>query len=95
MSSQCVIGISRQAVESTTPRTVDVRDMSPKSTCCELITADELAKRWNLPASWIRSHTRRRTLDEIPCIRLGRYVRFRWGSAELERWLAAHEGSRG
>jgi hypothetical protein len=35
-----------------------------------------------------------RTLDEIPCLRLGWYVRFRWGSPELEAWLARHQETR-
>ena len=56
----------------------------------ELIDSAQLAARWQVPESWIRSHTRNRTAkeDRIPCLRLGRYVRFRWGSPELEAWLA-------
>ena len=56
----------------------------------DLIDSAQLAARWQVPESWIRSHTRSRTPkeDRIPCIRLGRYVRFRWGSAELREWLA-------
>jgi len=56
----------------------------------ELIDSGELAARWRVPESWIRNHTRHRTPKEerIPCVRLGRYVRFEWGSARLEEWLA-------
>lgn len=56
----------------------------------ELIDSEELANRWRVPASWIRSHTRERTPQaaRIPCVRLGRYVRFEWGSPRLEEWLA-------
>ncbi len=73
------------------PEMHDVPLMSP--TCGngpELIDAVELATRWRVPASWIRNHTRARTPREerIPCIRLGRYVRFEWGSPRLEQWLA-------
>ena len=55
----------------------------------ELIDASELAARWRMPESWIRNHTRQRTpkMERIPCIRLGRYVRFEWGSPWLEEWL--------
>ena len=53
----------------------------------ELIDAPELARRWNLPASWIREQTRSRSIDPIPHLRLGRYVRFEWGSPDLEAWL--------
>jgi hypothetical protein len=56
----------------------------------ELIDSAELAKRWQVPESWIRSRTRGRTPKDarIPCIRLGRYVRFEWGSVRLTAWLA-------
>jgi hypothetical protein len=56
----------------------------------ELIDSTELAARWRLPESWIRNHTRARTPKEerIPCFRLGRYVRFDWGSPRLADWLA-------
>lgn len=56
----------------------------------ELIDSTELAARWRVPESWIRNHTRARTpsAERIPCVRLGRYVRFEWGSPRLEEWLA-------
>ena len=55
----------------------------------ELIDAVELAARWRVPESWIRNHTRVRTPkdERIPCVRLGRYVRFEWGSPRLSEWL--------
>ncbi len=56
----------------------------------ELIDSAELAARWRVPESWIRNRTRSRTPkdERIPCIRLGRYVRFEWGSPRLGEWLA-------
>ena len=56
----------------------------------EIIDSAELAARWRVPESWVRSHTRNRTAkeDRIPHVRLGRYVRFCWGSTELEEWLS-------
>jgi hypothetical protein len=53
-----------------------------------LIDAPELARRWHLPESWIREQTRSRCADPIPHLRLGRYIRFEWGSPELTAWLA-------
>jgi hypothetical protein len=50
------------------------------------IDSKDLAKRWNVPESWIREHVRARTEDPIPHVRFGKYVRFRWGSPELEAW---------
>jgi hypothetical protein len=56
----------------------------------ELVDSAELSKRLKVPESWIRSRTRGRTpkAERIPCVRLGRYVRFEWGSPQLEAWLA-------
>jgi len=83
--------IHSQMTESMTTEMADVQLMSHKSgKGLELIDSVELASRWRVPESWIRSHTRVRTPKEerIPCVRLGRYVRFEWGSPRLTEWLA-------
>ena len=57
---------------------------------CDLLTPAELADRLRVPVSWIREGTRSRNLvgnDPIPHLRLGRYIRFQWGSPELDAWL--------
>ncbi len=64
------------------PAETDVR----KPSQFEFIDCPELAKRWSLPVSWIREQVRSRTDDPIPHVRFGKYVRFRWGSAELDQW---------
>ncbi|MDP9159835.1 MAG: hypothetical protein M3O09_06345 [Acidobacteriota bacterium] len=72
------------------PETTDVPLMSRRGeTQVELLDSAELAARWRVPESWIRNHTRDRTPkdERIPCIRLGRYVRFEWGSPRLAEWL--------
>lgn len=56
----------------------------------ELLTPVEFAERLKVPVSWVRERTRSRELDSddvIPHLRLGRYIRYRWGSPELEAWL--------
>ena len=53
----------------------------------EMVGPDELAKRWSVPESWIREQTRSRATDPLPCVRFGKYVRFRWQSPELEAWF--------
>jgi hypothetical protein len=59
----------------------------------EIIDAKELARRWQVPPSWVREYTRPdRTDDPIPHVRLGKYVRFEWGSASLEEWFARRRG---
>jgi hypothetical protein len=73
-----------------TTEMADVQLMSHSSgNAFELVDAVELASRLKVPVSWVRSHSRTRTPNEdrIPCIRLGRYVRFEWGSPRLIEWL--------
>jgi hypothetical protein len=52
----------------------------------EFLDSKKLASKWNLPESWIREQVRSRSSDPLPHIRFGKYVRFRWGSPELEEW---------
>jgi excisionase family DNA binding protein len=51
-----------------------------------LLDAAELAQRWNVPTSWIREATR---AGKIPCVRLGRYVRYR--GETVDAWLKEQE----
>lgn len=53
----------------------------------EIVDPAELARRLAVPVSWVREQTRRRAQDPIPHLRFGRYVRFAWGSPELNGWL--------
>ena len=56
----------------------------------EVIDVEELAKRWNVPPTWVYERTRNRAADPIPHVKLVRYVRFEWGSPELEDWWNRH-----
>jgi len=56
----------------------------------EIIDAGELAKRWKVPASWVRDYVRTRAIDPIPHIQFGRYVRFEWQHPALIAWLERH-----
>ena len=53
----------------------------------EVLTSEQFAERLSLPVTWVRDQVRRRAKDPIPCLRLGKYVRFQWGSPELEAWI--------
>jgi hypothetical protein len=70
-----------------------ILEMSRKSSfkdSVEIIDAPELARRLQVPASWVRQRaTSPRFVSEqrIPHIRFGRYVRFLWGSPELATWI--------
>lgn len=66
-----------------------VEERSRPHLVAEILDAKELASRWQVPVSWIREYTRPdRTDDPIPHVRLGKYVRFEWGSPALEQWFA-------
>jgi len=72
--------LTTSGLRDTTTRGVDLPQQY------EFINSEELALRWNLPESWVREQVRSRSTDPIPHIRFGKYVRFRWGSPELEDW---------
>jgi hypothetical protein len=67
-------------------RQYHIADLSRRAPMYEVIDSAELATRWSLPESWIREQTRCRAVDPIPCVRVGRYVRFEWGSPQLLDW---------
>ena len=51
----------------------------------KLICISELAKQLDVPKSWVYSRTRDHGPNPIPCLRVGKYIRF-----ELElvlKWL--------
>jgi len=47
----------------------------------EFIDSGELARRWDVPVSWIRDQVRRRAEDPLPHVNLGKYVRFLVGQS--------------
>jgi len=59
-----------------------------------IFDAAELAAKLRVPRSWVLEQTRSRAVDPIPCLRLGKYVRFKWNSQELNAWLERRTGGR-
>jgi excisionase family DNA binding protein len=53
----------------------------------DILTPEELAARLKVPDSWVYEKTRGRCRNPIPCLRLGRYVRFDWTA--VAKWLSA------
>jgi excisionase family DNA binding protein len=51
----------------------------------ELLTIQEIADKLKVPISWIYARTRKRSNDNIPHIRIGKYLRFE--EAEVTTWL--------
>ena len=57
----------------------------------DILTPEELAARLKVPDSWVYEKTRGRCRNPIPCLRLGRYVRFDWTS--VATWLTAPQST--
>jgi excisionase family DNA binding protein len=53
-----------------------------------LLTADEVAERLGVKKQWVWAEAR---AGRIPCVRLGRYRRFR--SEAIEDWIRSLEGA--
>jgi excisionase family DNA binding protein len=57
----------------------------------DLLTPEELAERLKVPKSWVFEQTRERAKIRnkvpLPCIRLGKYLRFSWQA--VSEWLQA------
>lgn len=55
----------------------------------DLLTPEELAARLKVPKSWVFEQTRTRASvrnkTPLPCIRLGKYLRFSW--IQVSAWL--------
>lgn len=50
-----------------------------------LLTVKEVAELLRVPVSWVYDRTRKRSIDRLPGIRLGKYWRFREG--EVLAWV--------
>ena len=59
----------------------------------EILNSSELALRLKVKESWVIEQSKRsRTADPIPVLRLGKHRRYRWGSPEMNDWLARRAG---
>jgi predicted DNA-binding transcriptional regulator AlpA len=77
---------------STAPKLAVLPADQPRTTYdpADLLTAEELAQRLKVKPSWISEQTRKRARIRnkapLPCVRLGKYVRFSW--REVCAWMA-------
>jgi hypothetical protein len=59
----------------------------------DLLTPEELAARLKVSKSWVFEQTRERSKvrnkSPLPCIRLGKYLRFSW--VEVSEWLTQNK----
>ena len=52
---------------------------------CSLLTVNDVATLLRVPVSWVYARTRRRSIERLPGIRLGKYWRFR--EEEIHAWV--------
>jgi hypothetical protein len=61
----------------------------PRLEAGDILTPDELAGRLKVSKSWVFEQTRQRAKvrneKPLPCIRLGKYIRFSW--RQVSEWL--------
>ena len=66
------------------PVSVVVQSPSPIDPS-QILTLAELAERLKVSERWVYEKSRRRCLNPLPVIRIGRYLRFDW--LEVSAWL--------
>jgi predicted DNA-binding transcriptional regulator AlpA len=59
----------------------------PDPNAMEILTPEEVAKRLKVSVRWVYEKRRPRAKNPIPCLPLGRYIRFDWN--EVLKWLNA------
>lgn len=59
----------------------------------EIMTPAEVAQWLRVPESWVYEKTRRRCGNPLPCLRIGRYIRF--DRRRIARWLEGQVASEG
>ena len=50
-----------------------------------LLTVKEVAEILRVPVSWVYERTRRRGFEMLPCLKVGKYLRFRL--SEVQKYL--------
>jgi predicted DNA-binding transcriptional regulator AlpA len=51
----------------------------------QILTLSDIAERLKVSERWVYEKTRNRCQNPLPCIRIGRYLRFDWGNVSV--WL--------
>ena len=54
-----------------------------------LLTVKEVADLLQVPESWLYSHSRKRSKDRIPAVKVGKYVRF--NQDDVTEWIERHK----
>lgn len=60
-----------------TPADDDRVSSAEDATDDDLLTVEDVARLMKVPMSWVYEHSRQDGIDRLPCIKLGKYLRFR------------------
>jgi predicted DNA-binding transcriptional regulator AlpA len=75
---------------STAAKLASVPTNPPRLEPGDILTPEQLAERLQVSTSWVFEQTRQRAKvrndNPLPCIRLGKYLRFSW--AQVCEWMA-------
>ena len=55
----------------------------------EFLTIADLVEGLKVKRMWIYEHTRRGSIDPLPCYKFGKHLRFK--KDEIERWFELHK----
>ena len=67
------------------PQPQPVQNTIPHPRQIEIVTPREVAQRLQVPEPWVYEKTRTRCKNPLPCVRIGRFIRFDW-FAVLDWW---------
>jgi excisionase family DNA binding protein len=67
------------------PETIRIATTEFEPYSAQLLTVSEIAQTLRVPVSWVYGRTRRRGLERIPHIKLGKYLRFDLNT--VSEWL--------
>lgn len=59
----------------------------------ELLTGDELCQKLRVKQSFLYSPSRRKGPDAIPCVRIGKYLRYNLGA--VKQWIERQNQAQG
>jgi hypothetical protein len=92
-----ILNLGRKAIGERRYCTFSIADapLEPgKLDPAHILRPEQLGERLKVPVSWVYENTRRRAgrrnADPLPCIRMGKYLRFYW--PEVEKWLERRQG---
>ncbi len=66
--------------------------MTSVSQQSELLTVRQVAELLQVPVSWVYGRMRKRSLEQLPAYRLGKYWRF--DRNEVLAWVVRHQANR-